>query len=452
MGAEAVAAWLVTFAVHGTALLGTLWLLGPWLRRLSDGVQEAVLRFALLAPLVSATLQVTLVPEPAAGHLANLALAPPSTSLSTSPGPSPEVLQRLLSLPLDLPAASGDRVAPAAVSEISSGAATAVPEVAVSPWSWLVLAAGLAAWFGILYGIRLRFKLWRILRRRRPVNGGPIATELTRIQRLAGLRRRVRLSICDSLHTPIAFGVVRPEISLPTRALRMDAEHRTGMLAHELAHVARRDPLWLWAIGFIERVFCWQPLIRLVRKRLRELAEFRADAWAARHTGGLSMARCLVVVADWVAQGPRPVRLVPGMAQGESNLKSRIDRLLEGGPQAAPRGIWTVPIFAGLLVAMTSALPGAAIDQGPRPYRLPPSRVDADAGAEEPEPLPELLTLLQHEREILQGEVEALYAELPPDPDPELMALMQQLHQRLESVDRRRMQLLDWLLERERNH
>ena len=70
LGVPFLAAWLVPFALHSTALLGFVLLGGRVLRRLPDPVHDAVLKFALLASLVTATLQVALVPEPAAGHLA----------------------------------------------------------------------------------------------------------------------------------------------------------------------------------------------------------------------------------------------------------------------------------------------------------------------------------------------------------------------------------------------
>ncbi len=67
--APVLAAWLLTFAVHSTVLLGVLWLSGRWLANLTDPVQEALVKFALVASLCSATLQVVLGAEPAAGHL-----------------------------------------------------------------------------------------------------------------------------------------------------------------------------------------------------------------------------------------------------------------------------------------------------------------------------------------------------------------------------------------------
>ena len=39
------------------------------------------------------------------------------------------------------------------------------------------------------------------------------------------------------------------------------------MLAHEIAHLVRRDPQWLVLARAIEMVFFFQPLNRLARRR-----------------------------------------------------------------------------------------------------------------------------------------------------------------------------------------
>ena len=427
--APVLAAWLLTFAVHSTALLGVLWLAGRWLTNLTDPVQEALVKFALVASLCSATLQVVLGAEPAAGHLATVVGANASTALPPAAVLPPAVLP---------PTVSPPDFAQLLLAGMNTG--SPVESVAPPAMNWsavLVGGAALAAVLGLLMGLRLRFGLWRILRRRRPVSSGPTVVELRKLQRLAGLRRRVRLSVCDALQTPIAFGILRPEICLPPRALReLDAEEHAGMLAHELAHVVRRDPLWLSATELLERLFPWQPMFRLARKRLRELAEYRCDAWAARLVGGLPLAGCLLKVAEWVARPQAPMRLVPGMAQQGSNLRGRIDRLLEGSnrERVGLHRLWLPPVCAALLLAMTTVLPGATWDRS----STAPEPVD---GLQEPMPL----VSLEEEHAALRAEVAALWSELPSAPDLELILLMDELDRRLSSFETRRARLLTLL-------
>ena len=56
------------------------------------------------------------------------------------------------------------------------------------------------------------------------------------------------------------------------------------MLAHEVAHLVRRDPHWLVAARVIETVLFVQPLNRLARLRLQEVAEYLSDDWAMART------------------------------------------------------------------------------------------------------------------------------------------------------------------------
>ena len=90
-------------------------------------------------------------------------------------------------------------------------------------------------------------------------------------------------------------------IVLPDRFLEeLDPEQQRAALAHEMAHVARRDPEWRIAVEILERALFFQPLNRLARARLCDAAEFLCDEWAVQQTQSpLAMARCLSVVASW---------------------------------------------------------------------------------------------------------------------------------------------------------
>ena len=127
------------------------------------------------------------------------------------------------------------------------------------------------------------------------------------------------------------------------------------------------------------------------------------------------------------------MRLVPCMAQQGSNLRGRIDRLLEGRASERPglHRFWLPPVCAALLFAMTSVLPGATWNRSDR----------------EPDPIdmsrePMVLVSLEQEHAALRAEVAALWSELPPDPDPELISLVNELDRRLSSFEIRRARLL----------
>ena len=134
-------------------------------------------------------------------------------------------------------------------------------------------------------------------------------------------------------------------------------EQQRSMLAHELAHLARRDSLWLAGASLIERFFFFQPLNRLARRELETTAEYLSDEWAMRKTGSaVSLAKCLATVAEWIQASPLGVP-VAGLAERRSLLVSRISRLLEGGlPQnPASRLGWAALATAGVMVTIAAA-------------------------------------------------------------------------------------------------
>lgn len=149
----------------------------------------------------------------------------------------------------------------------------------------------------------------------------------------------MRLSTSAFLTSPVALG--RREICLPPQALtELTPERQEAMLAHELAHLVRRDPTWLAACDLLEAVFFFQPLNRLGRRRLQATAEFLCDDWAVARTGRrMAFAECLAQVAGWIEASPESRALpaaVPGMASRDSALIQRVQRLASGVRNGVP--------------------------------------------------------------------------------------------------------------------
>jgi len=236
------------------------------------------------------------------------------------------------------------------------GSATGTPArlpalalVVVLLWSVVALASS-------LYYVARRLILVGRLADRRPVPDGPLAATLAELQRTSGYRRRVRLTMARTISSPVALGL--SEICVPELALsELGGEQQRSMLAHELAHLARRDSLWLAGASLIERVFFFQPLNRLARRELETTAEYLSDEWAMRKTGSggaVSLAKCLATVAEWIQASPLGVP-VAGLAERRSLLVARIARLLEGGPPSTPASRRGWAAIATLVVVATVA-------------------------------------------------------------------------------------------------
>lgn len=238
-----------------------------------------------------------------------------------------------------------------------------------APFAWGKFLFGLWLLGVILYLYRLasaRMRLSAKLQKRRLVEDGPLYETLDELRAKAGLRRAVKLSISPWILGPIALG--DREICIPERAVReLTPTQQEAMLAHELAHIVRRDSHWLIFLGLIEAFFFFQPLLRLARRRIQESAEFLCDDWAVERTGrSLELAKCLAEVASWIRKEPGPA-LAAGMAAHGSPFVRRIDRVLEDAGRSRRRLPLTLrATMAGLLlVGIIGAAPGISIVPAP---------------------------------------------------------------------------------------
>ena len=152
------------------------------------------------------------------------------------------------------------------------------------------------------------------------------------------------------------MGWWRPEICLPERALsELDRDELESVLAHELAHVLRRDPAWLTLFQVLGSLLFFQPLQQLAGRQWREVAEHLCDDQAVRWTERpLGFARSLTRVASWLVE-PAP-RAAFGMAAEPSQLRRRVERMLVQDPAPAPARGRRASVLVALVGVM--AIPG----------------------------------------------------------------------------------------------
>ncbi len=100
-------------------------------------------------------------------------------------------------------------------------------------------------------------------------------------QRL-GLRRRPIPVVTSSIRTPAVFGLFRPVLLMPAGYIRTLSRKDTEyLLLHELAHVKRGDLIVHSLYMLLQLVYWYNPLLWLVRWRLRHLRELCCDATVA---------------------------------------------------------------------------------------------------------------------------------------------------------------------------
>ena len=347
-------AWLLTYALHSTVLLAAACALVRFRLVRGEAAADLLWKAATVGGVVTATAQTALRLDPLAGRI-------------PLPLGGPMRVQHLRTLEVR---AGG----PPRVSEWFD--AGPVLPLAVRTVALMVLAAWITISAVRIIGLaRAHLRLRRCLAGRRAVDGEP-----ARI--LAGLLgedgpRGVRLTCSELLPGPVALS--RAEICLPARVLtELPPAELHGVLAHEAAHLLRRDPLWLNLMTAFTCVFAFQPLNALALRRFREGAELLCDAWAVRATGRpAALARSIVRVAGWLSS-VHPRAPLPAMVEGGSPFVDRVRRLSSPSNAAAAevsrRGAAMVLL---MLVAVLAAAPSIAAPSQPSPTLI---RVERTSG------------------------------------------------------------------------
>jgi beta-lactamase regulating signal transducer with metallopeptidase domain len=379
-------AWMLTYLLHSTLLLGLAWLVSKPLSRWSVAAEESVWKLALVGALFTASLQFAAAGwEPLAGRwgLASMQ-AEPAISMSAA-----EIGKRAAAtLPASAFRTEVPRVKVADAPASTPAPAFRMPSLPSMPslalGVWALGAALLLAVYGSSF---LRLRRW--LRPRPRVIGGTLFSQLRMMALEAGFVEEIRLSCSSRVPVPLALGLRRGEICVPPRALAgLTAEQQEGMLAHELAHLARRDPFWLTVSHLVSSILFFQPLNWVARRRMREISEILSDEWAVSRTGRpLSLAGCLAEVAGW-SVAPRALP-VPGMADRPSHLSQRIRRLLDDtrSPERPARRWLLGTAMVALVIAVAAAAPAisAARPDAPKPEEAAAlAALDAAAAPEPP--------------------------------------------------------------------
>ena len=378
---ERLSLGLLTYLLHSTVLLGAAALLRWGLRERRLALQEAVLRAALVGGVVTASLQVGLGVRPLGGVLEMPAR--PAVALwgaGSRLGPVDAAEPR----PVRPASVEPSRAASLGPSRVDSPGGTEARSFGV----WADAAGrlwrpGLAAGWGVLallalvrLGVAAR-RLRSLLRDRRPLEQRDLGWQTLAVAAGLGLRRPLRVSAAPRLVVPLATGVLRPEVCLPRRVLEeLPAEERTALCAHELAHVARRDPAWILLARLIEALAPVQPLNWWARRRLQDLAECLSDDLAvAASAGPLSLARSLVDVACWAMVGnPVPPALAAGALSAHSHLGHRVERLMDPLRAIERPCRFLLPLAAVAVVAtalVTPVVSGSAVRETKTPAVAP---------------------------------------------------------------------------------
>ena len=311
--------WLLTWLVHATIACSFALLVARALR--DPSARDRVWKAALVLPLVTSILAVAL-----------------------------PISRR----PLDVEAVTrqATHLAPtsARVSVQSSGAAAVssvrVRDTLAQTLRYALLAAILfPAFFAGVRMTRRRCQWRTALRGRRFVDARDLGLDTPA---LSVRGRPVRLSV--SPHVETASAVRDHEICVSEALTTLGVVERNAVIAHEVAHLERRDVAWSAFADYLASVLAAQPLVCAVARRLRRDAEFICDDAAVNRTGDAhAYVRTLILFAEMFDTSDAPT----AVAYGGSPIVQRAEHVLQrraaGRAVGAAAALAAVTILVGLL-------------------------------------------------------------------------------------------------------
>jgi beta-lactamase regulating signal transducer with metallopeptidase domain len=203
-----------------------------------------------------------------------------------------------------------------------------------------ILGAGLAAAriaAGLIRSRRLRMAS-------RATIAGAISEDVQRLASALGISQNIDLLVSTGTGIPVVTGWRKPAILLPPSAMQdLSAEEMETILAHEVAHIQRRDYPVNVAQAVVEALFFYHPVVWWVSRQIRREREHCCDDIALRVSGSpLACAKALTALEERRSSAV-PI-LSPAASRGD--LTMRIRRLLASEP--------TTPIRRGVVISLAS--------------------------------------------------------------------------------------------------
>lgn len=205
---------------------------------------------------------------------------------------------------------------PSLMNQTGDSAAPVQMILAAASLVWLLGAVGMLLYMAVSY-MRIRHQ----------------------VQEAIPLKKNIY--ICDHIRTPFILGIIRPRIYLPSA---MDEKDMVYVIAHEKAHLQRKDHLWKPLGFFLLSVYWFSPLLWIAYVLLCKDIELACDEKVLRQYGpkvkkpySEALVNCSV---------PRKMIAACPLAFGEVSVKERVKDVLN----------YKKPAFWIILVAVAACI------------------------------------------------------------------------------------------------
>jgi uncharacterized protein (TIGR03435 family) len=279
-------------------------------------------------------------------------------------------------------------VAQAAAPDARARIAELAPAMVAAVWA-IGFGAVLSVWV-----MRWR-RVARAMRDAEPMDEGREAEALRRLEQAGGVRAPIRMLLSPGAMEPGVFGLgigrARTVLAWPAGiSARLDDAHLEAVLAHEVAHVRRRDNLTAAIHMLVEAIFWFHPLVWWLGARLLAERERACDEEVVQLCGRPAVyAEGILKVCEYCVESP--LACVSGVTGADLKqrimqiMTARVARRIGVGRKLLLLGagmvVVAVPVLAGRSKAMREI---SSLALAPPPSMMPAFLTGGDAQANAP--------------------------------------------------------------------
>ena len=295
-----------------------------------------VLAAAFVLPLLPDTRQLSVVPE----------LSVPASLAGAAP---------------DLPLTPLTPLMPLAMHAPAAGQPAAASWLALVPLAW--------CW---IYVLGVAWTAWRWQRGR------------AMLRSLLGLAQRRRLHGMDVLEvdapiSPMLVGVWRPRLLLPAHLAQFTPEQQQLVIAHELTHARRRDPMLLLLATMLQALLWFNPAARWLAGRLAWAQELGCDRQVLAGRPARQRQQYAAALVKQLGMQAQPL---PGPAFGGGRTAERLLQMRDGhARQPLALRALTALLLCAVGAASLALQPALAWSAAATPAALPATLPAAPAAA-----------------------------------------------------------------------
>ncbi len=191
---------------------------------------------------------------------------------------------------------------------------------------------------GIIWFITVLFLSTKLIVRETRFHKYLTQTENLKLAGISGLLEKfkihqsVKIVTSSQINIPLTFGLMNPVIIIPDRHKNRDSEDLLPIIAHELAHIQRKDLLAVGLQATLNILFFFHPLMRLVNRQLDLNRERICDGLAieALELNPRSYGKELLNHIEASMVSAPEIILSGGMFMTKNNILKRFEYLMDG--------------------------------------------------------------------------------------------------------------------------